>query len=159
MTNLTLSQQTTAPSLRAGTHLLLAAAAALIAWEVFARLVAPLWIGGPLQPTGLVKSLFGNALGLPIGAAGAQAVHVATGLAVYPAAYWLATRVISLGWIVDGLAVGVATWAFALAVVAPLAGLPFLLGVSAMTWAALVGHIVYGLAVAGGFTLLARARG
>ena len=144
---------------RTGAALLIAAVAALIAWEIFARLVAPAWIGGPLQPTGLVKSLFANVLGLPVGQAAAQTVHVVTGLLVYPAVFLLATRIKSLGWIADGAILGVATWFFAIGVVAPISGLPFLLGVGAITWAALVGHLVYGLAVAGGFKLARKRLG
>jgi hypothetical protein len=144
---------------RTGAALLIAAVAALIAWEIFARLVAPAWIGGPLQPTGLVKSLFANVLGLPVGQAAAQTVHVLTGLLVYPAAFLLATRIKSLGWIADGTILGVATWFFAIGLVAPISGLPFLLGVGAITWAALVGHLVYGLAVAGGFKLARKRLG
>ena len=142
---------------RSAKALLIAAVAALIAWEIFARLLAPLWIGGPLQPTGLVKSLFANVLGLPIGAVTAQVVHIATGLLVYPAAYLAASRTLSLGWLADGLVLGAATWFFAIGIVAPVSGLPFLLGVGAITWAALAGHLVYGLAVTGGFKLV-RAR-
>ena len=144
---------------RTGAALLIAAVAALIAWEIFARLVAPAWIGGPLQPTGLVKSLFANVLGLPVGQAAAQTVHVVTGLLVYPAVFLLATRIKSLGWIADGAILGVATWFFAIGIVAPISGLPFLLGVGAITWAALVGHLVYGLVVAGGFALARKRLG
>jgi hypothetical protein len=144
---------------RSGAALLIAAVAALIAWEIFARLIAPAWIGGPLQPTGLAKSLFANVLGLPIGQAAAQAVHIATGLIAYPAAYLAARRIASLGWVGDGLILGAATWFFAIGIVAPVSGLPFLLGVGAITWAALVGHLVYGLAVAGGFALVRRRLG
>jgi hypothetical protein len=144
---------------RSAKALLIAAVAALIAWEVFARLLAPLWIGGPLQPTGLVKSLFANVLGLPIGPTAAQAIHVATGLLVYPAAFFLATRIKSLGWIADGAVLGAATWFFALGIVAPASGLPFLLGAGAITWAALVGHLVYGLVIAGGLALARKRLG
>ena len=138
---------------RTGTALAIAAVAALIAWEIFARAIAPAWIGGPLQPTGLAKSLFANVIGLPIGQTAAQAVHIATGVIAYPAAYFLVTRFKSLGWIADGAILGIVTWFFAIGIVAPASGLPFLLGMGAMMWAALVGHVVYGLVVAGGFTL------
>ncbi|MDZ7713471.1 MAG: hypothetical protein U5L06_10320 [Rhodovibrio sp.] len=144
---------------RTGAALLIAAVVALIAWEIFARAIAPVWIGGPLQPTGLVKSLFANVLGLPIGQAGAQLVHIATGILVYPAVYVAATRIKSLGWIADGALLGAATWFFAIGIVAPLSGLPFLLGVGAITWAALAGHLVYGLTVAGGFALARKQLG
>ena len=133
--------------------LMIAAIAALIAWEIFARAIAPAWIGGPLQPTGLAKSLFANVIGLPIGQTSAQAVHIATGVIAYPAAYFLVTRIKSFGWIADGAILGVATWFFAVGIVAPASGLPFLLGMGAMMWAALVGHVVYGLVVTSGFTL------
>jgi hypothetical protein len=144
---------------RSAGALLLAAVAALIAWEVFARVLAPLWIGGPLQPTGLVKTLFANVLGLPVGQAAAQAVHLATGLLVYPAAYFVATRIKSLGWVADGAILGAATWFFALGVLAPASGLPFLLGFGTIAWASLAGHLAYGFALAGGFTLARRRLG
>ncbi|MBK1669271.1 hypothetical protein CKO28_14635 [Rhodovibrio sodomensis] len=144
---------------RTGAALLIAAAAALVAWEIFARAIAPVWIGGPLQPTGLVKSLFANVLGLPVGQAAAQAVHLATGLLVYPAGYLAATRIKSLGWAADGAVLGAATWFFALGIVAPVSGLPFLLGVGAITWAALAGHLIYGLVVTGGFALARKRLG
>ncbi len=136
--------------------LVLGAAVGLVAWEVFARAVAPAWIGGPLEPTGLIRSLFANALGWPVGAAAALALHLATGLFAYPAVFFLLTRVHSLGWVADGLLWGVATWFLALGVIAPMAGLPFLLDVGAITWATLAGHLLYGLGAAGGFAALAR---
>lgn len=144
------------PSARTAAALVLGAAVGLIAWEIFARAVAPAWIGGPLQPTGLVKSLFANFLGLPVGQGAAQGLHVATGLVFYPAAFWLLTRMHSFGWAVDGLLWGIATWFLALGVFAPLGGLPFLLGIGQITWAALVGHVIYGLGAAGGFAALHR---
>ena len=69
-------------------------------------------------------------------------------------AYRLASRMVSLGWLVDSLILGADTWFSAIGIVAPVSGLPFLLGMGAMMWAALVGHLVYGLAVTGGFALL-----
>ena len=58
-----------------------------------------------------------------------------------------------------GAVLGAATWFFALGIVAPVSGLPFLLGVGAITWAALVGHLVYGLVVAGGLALARKRLG
>ena len=106
-----------------------------------------------MQPTGLAKSLFGNVLGLPLGNAAAQAVHMATGLIAYPVAYLLASRMVGLGWLADGLILGAATWFFAIGIVDPVSGLPFLLGMGAMMWAPLFGHLVYGLTLTGGFAL------
>lgn len=141
---------------RTGAALVLGATVGLIAWELFARGIAPVWTGGPLQPTELIRGLFANALGWPVGSATALALHLVTGLLAYPAVFYLLTRAHSFGWAADGLLWGVATWFLALGVIAPWAGLPFLLDVGAVTWAALAGHLLYGLGAAGGFAVLAR---
>ncbi len=128
----------------------LAGAAADIAWEVWARLITPLWVGGPLQPAALVQSVFGfNNLAL------AELIHGVVGVVFYPLGFLFIARPIArvvtpfLPWWVVGLGFGVGLWVFALYVMAHLfAGLPPFLGFITLTWASLVGHMIFGLVTA-----------
>lgn len=126
--------------------LCLGGAAGLFTWELFARLLTPEVIGGPLQPASLIISLFENLLGFNPGRPAAEALHYVTGIAGYPLAYWILTRLTrSLGPTLDGLLWGVATWVIALGLFASLAGLPFMLGFIPLSWMSLVGHMLYAM--------------
>lgn len=125
--------------------------AGLAIWEAFARLVAPAWIGFPLDPTGLIEMALG------IAGAPAQVLHILTGLVAFPLGYALAVRPFAarLGWPVAGAAYGVALWVFALYGMASLiGGAPPFLGFEPIAWASLVGHVGLGLGIAGAFALL-----
>ena len=110
--------------------------AGLVAWEVFARLIAPLIWGFSPDPTQLIEAAFG------IGGAGAQLIHIATGLVFFPAGYVLVAR---------PLAAAVAPrlpWVFAMYVMASLiAGMPPFLDFGPVAWASLFGHLALGLAL------------
>jgi hypothetical protein len=117
------------------------------AWEVWARFITPLWVGGPLQPAALVQSVFGFS-----NFALAEAVHLVVGIVFYPLGYLFIARPIAervfpfLPWPVVALGFGAGLWVFALYVMAHLiAGLPPFLGFIPLTWASLVGHLVFGL--------------
>ena len=138
------------------TTVVLAAVAALATWEIFARLIAPLWIGGPLEPAGLIQSVFNSALvnaligNIGLTKSGAEALHIFNGLVGYPLGYLLVVRPLAksatpaLPWWVVSAAYGVALWVFALYIMAHLiAGFPAFIGFSQLTWASLVGHVAY----------------
>ncbi len=131
---------------------------ATLIWEAFARFGAPLWIGGPLEPAGLVKSVFNNGLGFPLSNLpvdpniSAQAIHLATGIIGYPIGYILIARPIAnailpaLPWWLVAAIYGVALWVFALYFMAHLlAGFPAFLNFQPISWASLVGHVLYAL--------------
>lgn len=130
----------------------------LIAWEVFARFITPLVLGGPLQPYGLVISLFQSVLGFNPGRTAAEVVHYATGIAFYPLGYLVLLRVGRLGWAVTGLAWGAITWFLALGVFASIAGLPFMLNWGNLTWMSLIGHVAYAAVAAATFAALTGRR-
>lgn len=141
-------------------HAVLAGLAGLLVWEPFARLVAPLWLGHPLEPTALIE------LSLGISGVAAHALHYVTGLLFFPLGYLLAVRPIAarvapgLPWPVLGLAHGAALWVFALFVMAHLVGgLPPFLGFEPVAWASLVGHLGLGLGIAAAAERLARRAG
>jgi hypothetical protein len=141
-------------------RVLAAGLAGLLAWEAFSRLVAPLWIGGPLDPTGLIEMSLGVS-GQP-----ALLLHFVTGLVVFPVGYVFIVRpaalwiVPVLPWPVLGLAYGVGLWFFAMFIIASvIGGAPAFLGFQDLTWASLVGHLVMGTAIAWAANMLLAHRG
>lgn len=124
--------------------------AADITWEIWARLITPLLVGGPLEPAALVQSVFGfNNLLL------AEAIHAITGIIFYPIGYLFIARPLQrlifpkLPLLLTGIGFGIGLWVFALYVMAHIfAGLPAFLGFIPLTWASLVGHIFFGTVVA-----------
>ncbi|MEQ8816890.1 MAG: hypothetical protein RLO51_13765 [Thalassobaculum sp.] len=134
------------PDARTVRDLCLGGAGGLLAWELFARLLTPEVIGGPLEPASLIISLFQNLFGFDPGRPAAEALHYVTGIAGYPLAYWVLARLTrSLGPTLDGVLWGVATWFMALGLFASLAGLPFMLGFIPLSWMSLVGHMLYAM--------------
>lgn len=143
----------------------MAGAFATIGFDLFGQFISPLmkslaspYLGAKLAPVALanqslavifdVKARAISSLGV------GHAMHVLTGLLIYPLGYALVARPISnavarLPWWVTGAAYGVVLFVFALYVMAHLvAGNPAFLGWSGITWVALWGHIVFGLIVA-----------
>ena len=129
---------------------LLAGIAADVTWEVWARLLTPLWVGGPLEPAALVQSVFGLQSRLE-----AELIHLLVGFLFYPLGYLfiarpLARRIVPWApWWLVALGYGVGLWIFALFIMAHLiAGLPAFLGFILLTWASLVGHLAFAIALA-----------
>lgn len=140
-----------APTAATLTTLVLAGVVSVVAWEIWARLITPLWIGGPLEPAGLVQASFGLSSRTV-----AQIIHFLTGLIAFPFGYIfivqpIASRIVpGLPWPVVAFAYGVALWIFALYIMAHLvAGMPAFLGFGQITWASLVGHVLLGLTLGG----------
>lgn len=129
---------------------LLIGVAADIGWEIWARFLVRLWIGGPLEPAGLIQAVFGLH-SKPM----AELIHAVVGVLLYPLGYLLVARplqrliVPGLPTALVGLGFGTGLWVFALYVMAHLfAGFPPFLGFGSITWASLVGHWIYGIVAA-----------
>jgi hypothetical protein len=144
-----------APAAASLGHVIAAGVAGLVIWEVFARLVAPAWIGFPLEATGLIEMAVG------LTGTAAMALHILTGLVFFPFGYALVARPLAarimpgLPWPVLGAAYGVGLWVFAMYVSASLlGGAPPFLGFEPVAWASLVGHVALGLGIAGTLALL-----
>ncbi|MBW8727493.1 MAG: hypothetical protein JF625_20375 [Inquilinus limosus] len=152
---MTMTQTNTAPlfpmlSGRLVPTILLAGIAADVAWEIWARGITPLLVGGPLQPAALVQSVFGFQNWTV-----AELIHAITGIVFYPIGYLFIARPLQrrilpqLPLVLTGAGFGTGLWVFALYIMAHLiAGLPPFLGFIPLAWASLVGHIVFGLVVA-----------
>lgn len=130
--------------------IVLSGLAADITWEIWARLITPRWVGGPLEPAALVQSVFGFSNLLL-----AEAIHAVVGIIFYPIGYLFVARPLQrlifprLPLILTGIGFGTGLWVFALYVMAHLiAGLPPFLGFITLTWASLIGHILFGTVVA-----------
>jgi hypothetical protein len=128
----------------------IAGAAADLVWEVWARLITPLWVGGPLQPAALVQSVFGFQ-SWPL----AEAIHLVVGVVFYPLGFLYIARPLArmltpfLPWWIVGIGFGIGLWVFALYVMAHLiAGLPAFLNFIPLAWASCVGHALFGLITA-----------
>lgn len=129
---------------------LLAGVAAEVVWEVWARLITPLWVGGPLEPAALVQDVFGLNSRFT-----AELIHLAVGLIAYPIGYIYIARPIAgaifpwMPWWLVALGYGVGLWIFALYIMAHLfAGHPPFLGFIPLTWASLIGHLAFAVALA-----------
>jgi len=127
-----------------------AGAAADLAWEVWARAVTPLLVGGPLQPAALVQSVFGFENWLL-----AELIHAVVGVVFYPLGYVFVAQPLArvlvpgLPWWAVGAGFGAGLWVFALYVMAHLfAGLPAFLGFIPLAWASLAGHTLFGVVCA-----------
>lgn len=137
------------PAYLAGT-VLLSGAAAEVTWEIWARLITPLIVGGPLEPAALVQDVFGLKSRLP-----AEIIHFLVGLIAYPLGYIYIARPIARAvtpffpWWVVALGYGIGLWIFALYIMAHLfAGQPPFLGFIPLTWASLAGHLAFSVAMA-----------
>lgn len=130
--------------------IIIAGLAADITWEFWARVITPLLVGGPLEPAGLVQSVFGFQNRFL-----AEVIHAIVGIVFYPIGYLFVARPLQrmifprLPLFLTGLGFGTGLWIFALYVMAHLiAGFPAFLGFIPLTWASLVGHWLFGLIVA-----------
>jgi hypothetical protein len=120
---------------------LLIGLAGLAAWEIFARVAAPAWLGFALDPRTLIDAALG------ITGSGAVVVHLCTGLLLFPLAFLLVARPLAhllapvLPWWGVAGVFGLVLWVFAGYVVANLmGGMPAFFGFGAVAWASLVGH-------------------
>lgn len=144
----------TVPPLNAATLglMFLAGAVATMAFDLWGQLVSPGLGWANLSPHGLAKSLLGT-FGLPNGDFAGYFVHFyLVGLIGYPVGWLFIFKPIwgkvlggVGGWFVPAAVYGFGLWVFAIGGITAIAGLPFFLNFSGITWVALVGHVLYGI--------------
>jgi hypothetical protein len=119
-----------------------------IAFDLWGQAISPALGFATLSPHGLARSLL-STLGLPAGNFAGYFVHFyLVGLVGYPIG-WLFVfapawnRIVgSTHWFVPSAIYGFGLWIFAIGGITTIAGLPFFLGFTGITWVALV---VYGI--------------
>ncbi|MFM2389328.1 MAG: hypothetical protein RLZZ437_883 [Pseudomonadota bacterium] len=124
---------------------------ATMAFDLWGQIISPAMGFANLSPHGLAKSLLGS-LGLPNGDFAGYFMHFyLVGLIGYPIG-WLFVfnpvwqRVVgNTPWIIPATIYGAGLWVFAIGGITAIAGLPFFLDFTGITWVALVGHTLYGI--------------
>jgi hypothetical protein len=114
------------------------------AFDLWGQMISPAMGFANLSPHGLAKSLL-STLGLPSGDFAGYFVHFyLVGLIGYPIGWFyifkpIWTRILGdgFGWFIPSV--------FAIGGITVIAGLPFFLGFTGITWVALVGHVLYGI--------------
>ncbi|WP_343563465.1 DUF6789 family protein [Kiloniella sp. b19] len=122
---------------------------ASIVLEIFARSFARIITGGgPMEPAALLMSLL--VLGKDLRWF-AELLHYGIGLVAFPVGFIIlfrASPLRSMPAALQGVIYGVALWFVALGIMAPLAGIPFMLNFANLTWASLIAHVAYTLVLA-----------
>lgn len=135
---------------------------ATIAFDFWGQILSPALGFATLSPHGLARSLLGS-LGLPASDFAGYFVHFyVVGLIGYPIG-WLFVfaplwqRVIgNTHWLLPSAIYGFGLWVFAIGGITTVAGLPFFLNFSGITWVALVGHVLYGIVLVAVLKLIER---
>jgi hypothetical protein len=135
---------------------------ATIAFDLWGQVISPALGFANLSPHGLAKSLL-QALGLPSGDFAGYFMHFyLVGLIGYPVG-WLFIfapvwrRVVGqTHWFLPGLIYGFGIFLFAIGGITAIAGLPFFLDFTGITWVAMVGHVLYGVVLVAVLQAIAR---
>lgn len=130
----------------------IAGAVATSAFDVWGQVISPGIGWATLSPHGLAKSLLGT-LGLPNGNFAGYFVHFyLVGLIGYPVGWlfvfkpaWARVAGGFGGWLLPSALYGFGLWIFAIGGITSIAGLPFFLNFTGITWVALIGHVLYGI--------------
>jgi len=116
-------------------RLLVAGVAAFSAWEIYSKWGLQLVFGKGLDPSKLIINVFG----LPKDQTTfAFLLHAVTGIVSFPIAFYILKRITGLGVLSAGIAIGLATWFFAVGIATPIAGGPFLGAPKLWAWNSLV---------------------
>lgn len=121
------------------------------AFDLWGQVISPGLGFANLSPHGLAKSLLG-ALGLPNNDFAGYFMHFyLVGLIGYPVGWMfifapLWRRVFGrTHWFLPSAVYGFGMWIFAIGGITAIAGLPFFLNFTGITWVAMVGHVLYGI--------------
>ncbi|MCC2095998.1 MAG: hypothetical protein KDJ29_03860 [Hyphomicrobiales bacterium] len=125
---------------------------ATVAFDLWGQLISPALGFASLSPHGLAKSLLAR-LGLPSGDFAGYFVHFyLVGLIGYPVGWLFVFRPLwrriigdGAGWLLPSGIYGFGLWVFAIGGSTSVAGLPFFLNFTGITWVALAGHVLYGI--------------
>ena len=124
---------------------------ATLAFDLWGQLISPSLGYAKLSPHGLAQSLL-KTIGLSGNTFSGYLVHFyVVGLIGYPIGWlfvfrpiWNAVGLPSMPFVASAI-YGFGLWVFAIGGITVIAGLPFFLGFTGITWVALVGHVLYGI--------------
>ncbi len=135
---------------------------ATVAFDLWGQIISPALGFANLSPHGLARSLLGT-FGLPNGDFAGYFMHFyLVGLIGYPVGWLYVFRPVWSrlagqrgGWFVPAVLYGFGLWVFAIGGITAVAGLPFFLNFTGITWVALVGHVLYGIVMVAVMRLVA----
>jgi len=124
---------------------------ATIAFDLWGQMISPSLGLAKLSPHGLAQSLL-KTFGLSGNTFSGYFVHFYfVGLIGYPIGWLMVFRPVwnkvglpSMPFVASAV-YGFGLWVFAIGGITMIAGLPFFLGFTGITWVALVGHVLYGI--------------
>lgn len=135
-------------------NLIVAGSVATIAFDFYGQSLSPLMGMASLAPVPLATQVWGVVFG-ETSTPGGHLLHYVAGLIGYPAGWYLIWQPIvsrllpSLHWFISAVLYGVGLWIFAMYFMAHLvAGNPPFLNFTAITWVALVGHVLFAVVAA-----------
>ncbi|MEM1317338.1 MAG: hypothetical protein AAGF29_03640 [Pseudomonadota bacterium] len=121
------------------------------AFDLWGQMISPALGFANLSPHGLARSLLGS-LGLHNGNFAGYFMHFyLVGLIGYPVGwlfvFWPIWKKVmgETHWFLPSAIYGFGLWVFAIGGITLIAGLPFFLNFTGITWVALVGHVLYGI--------------
>ncbi|MDD7910173.1 hypothetical protein PUV47_09605 [Pseudovibrio exalbescens] len=133
---------------------------ATIAFDFWGQVLSPGLGFANLSPHGLARSLL-STLGLPSNDFAGYFVHFyLVGLIGYPIGWMYIFAPIwrmifgDTNWFLPSAIYGFGLWVFAIGGITAVAGLPFFLNFTGITWVALVGHVLYGIVMVALLNLL-----
>lgn len=131
-------------------------------FDLWGQSISPALGFANLSPHGLARSLLGS-LGLPDGRFAGYYVHFyLVGLIGYPVGWLYVFKPLwqrafgDTHWFLPSALYGFGLWVFAIGGITMIAGLPFFLNFTGITWVALVGHVAYGITMVATFEILSR---
>jgi len=135
---------------------------ATLAFDLWGQFLSPGLGFANLSPHGLAKSLLGT-LGLPNRDFAGYFMHFyLVGLIGYPVGWLFVFRPLWAlvagqrgGWFIPAAIYGFGLWVFAIGGITAIAGLPFFLNFTGITWVALAGHVLYGIVMVATMRLVA----
>jgi len=142
--------------------ILISGAVGTVSFDIWGQAISPMLGFASLAPVGLAQSLLGT-LGLPNGAPAGNLMHLfLVGLLAYPIGWLFIFQplqrklVPGMSSFLSSVLYGVGLWVFARGGVTAVAGLPFFLNFTGITWVALIGHVIYAVFAAMTFTYLGK---
>lgn len=138
---------------------------ATMAFDTWGQIISPSLGWANLSPHGLAVSLLGS---FDIASGGLRnflgyVVHFyLVGLIAYPVGWLYIFKPLwaqfgpDMHWFVPSAIYGFGLWVFAIGGITTIAGLPFFLGFTGITWVALVGHVLYGIVMVAVMQLIAK---
>jgi uncharacterized membrane protein YagU involved in acid resistance len=111
-----------------------------VAFEAYSWLLSPILFGPILEPAKLVTAIVAKLSGTMLPYSLAFIIHFLIGTVFFALLVYLANGILRKGYILAGLATGLALWFVAQGILAPFIGRPFMMEFGSYTQSSFVAH-------------------